>query len=183
MNDNWTIRTNLILFACVLPVYLMHICMSEMPKIVNELTVLTFDVKFGHSNNISFKHLFTLEKIMTGNLNLAFITHSWDNWAENTISIRWIKHSHFISNFRTFRKIEFENWIDPRIDPNNVARSFFACHLVRFTVKFPNIFNSSNYCIKIIHLVFTERINIIFRLKIHYEENESIWNLYEWNEI
>lgn len=112
MNDNWTIRTNLSSFACVLPVYLMHICMSEMPKIVNELTVLTFDVKSGHSNNISFKHLFTLEKIMTGNLNLAFIiTHSWENWAKNTISIRWIKHSHFISNVRSFRKIEFGlNW-------------------------------------------------------------------------
>lgn len=111
MNDNWTIRTNLSSFACVLPVYLMHICMSEMPKIANELTVQTFYVKFGHSNNISFKHLFTLEKIMTGNLNLAFIIHLWDNWTKKMISIRWIKHSHFIPNGWSFHKIEFGlNW-------------------------------------------------------------------------
>lgn len=84
--------------------------MSEMLKIALQQTVLTFDVKFSHSNNISFKNLFTLEKIITGNArNLAFITHLRDNWAKKTISIRWIKH--FIPNGWPFRKIEFElNW-------------------------------------------------------------------------
>lgn len=63
------------------------------------------------------------------------------------------------------------NWIDLRIDPNNIARSFFACHLVRFTVKFPNISNS--LLCKNNSFGFTERIIVIFRL--HYEENETIW--------